>query len=191
MQHIALFLPDCKNVCDSVNCTIKFCLNFSGPAIYVRLGEHDISRTDDITRIDLNIIERIPHPNYKYPLRYNDIALFKLERKVRIDGAIRPACLPEQSAIPTKKAIASGWGSVEFRGDRSNVLLKVILEIFSQAECASTFKTESNRKLNKGIVEEGQVCAGSKEDEKDTCQGKTYLMAKLNSIFQTNLIFYH
>lgn len=137
----------------------------------MRLGAHDLSRTDEATHIDLNIIESIPHPEYKYPVRYNDIGLFKLDRSVQFNGAIRPACLPEQAAVPTRKTIATGWGRVEWRGNQSNILLKVILEMFSQEECHSAYRNAINRKLNKGIVEESQVCAGSKDEEKDTCQG--------------------
>lgn len=124
-----------------------------------------------MTHIDLNIIQRIPHPNYKYPAKYNDIGLFRLERRVQFNSAIRPACLPEQSAVSTRRAIASGWGVVEWKQSRSNVLQKVILELFSQEECKSAYRTDNNRKLNKGIVEESQVCAGSRDEEKDTCQG--------------------
>lgn len=144
---------------------------FSGPAKYVRLGEHDLNRNDDATPIDLKIIESIPHPEYRYPVQYNDIGLFKLERRVELSGAIRPACLPQQSAVPTKSAIATGWGTVAWRGKQSNILLKVILEMFTQNECNSTYKGDINRKLNQGIMEQTQVCAGSHSDEKDSCQG--------------------
>ncbi len=111
------------------------------------------------------------HPDYRYPIQYNDIGLFKLERKIEFNGGIRPACLPEQSVVPTKSALATGWGSVAWRGDQSNVLLKVTLQMFSQSECNSTYKQDINRKLNRGIVEETQVCAGSHTAEKDSCQG--------------------
>lgn len=126
---------------------------------------------DDGTSVDLRIVERIPHPEYRYPSQYNDIGLFKLERKVQLNGAIRPACLPEQASVKTKTAIATGWGTVTWRGQQSNVLLKVTLDMFSQNECNSTYRTDINRKLNKGIMEETQVCAGSHNEEKDSCQG--------------------
>ncbi|XP_037035178.1 serine protease snake-like [Bradysia coprophila] len=142
-----------------------------GPAKYVRLGEYDQNRVDDGTAIDLRIIQSIPHPEYRYPIQYNDIGLFKLERRVELSGAIRPACLPQVSAVPTKTAIASGWGTVTWRGKQSNVLLKVVLDMFSQTECNSTYRTDINRKLNRGIMEESQVCAGSHTEEKDSCQG--------------------
>lgn len=157
---------------ENKNCTTKLSKNsFSGPAKYVRLGEHDQNSENDGTKIDLRIIESIPHPEYRYPIQYNDIGLFKLERRVELNGSIRPACLPEQSAVPTKSAIATGWGTVTWRGKQSNVLLKVTLDMFTQNECNRTYRTDVNRKLNRGIVEETQVCAGSHTEEKDSCQG--------------------
>ncbi|KAJ6636459.1 Serine protease snake [Pseudolycoriella hygida] len=142
-----------------------------GPARYVRLGEHDLNRKDDGTVVDLRIIQSIPHPDYRYPIQYNDIGLFKLERRVELNGAIRPACLPEQSAVQTKSAIATGWGTVSWRGRQSNALLKVTLDMFTEAECNRTYSSDINRKLNRGILEESQVCAGSHKEEKDSCQG--------------------
>lgn len=123
------------------------------------MGEHDQSRVDDGTTIDLRVIEIIPHPEYRQSIKYNDISLFKLERKVELSGAIRPACLPQVSAVPTKTAIASGWGTVSWKGKHNDVLQKAFVDMFSQRECNITYAME--RKLNRGIVEETQVCASS------------------------------
>lgn len=154
-----------------VDTTQYFLINFSGPAKYARLGEHDQNRVDESTALELQIIKRISHPDYHYPMKYNDIALFELKRSVQLSGTIRPACLPQVSAIPTKTAIASGWGKVAHIGNQSNVLLKVVLEMFSQSECNATYGKNIDRKLDRGILDESQVCAGSHSEEKDTCQG--------------------
>lgn len=141
-------------------------LSFSDPATYVRLGEHDLTQTNEATWIDFDIAERIRYPHYQLP--YNDIMLLKLKRFVQFDGAIRPACLPEQLAIPSERAIASGWGLTE-NGTRSNVLLKATLNFFPQKECNE--KYAGKIALHNGISEETQLCAGSRVDDKDTCQG--------------------
>lgn len=145
--------------------------NFRGSAQYVRLGEHDLDRSDDARSIDFRIIDKIPHPDYRSSLKYNDIGLFKLDRKVEFSKAIRPACLPEQESVGTNAAIATGWGKVSTDGNPSNVLLKVVLNMFSQDECNSTYGRDKSRHLPNGIIEESQVCAGSHTEEKDTCQG--------------------
>lgn len=150
---------------------LTFRNKISGPARYVRLGEHDQGRENEGNKVDLRIAQSIPHPEYRYPIQYNDIGLFKLERRVDLNGAIRPACLPDESAVTTRTAIATGWGAVTWRGDQSSVLLKVTLDMFTQTECNRTFRNDINRKLNRGIVEATQVCAGSRTEEKDSCQG--------------------
>lgn len=139
--------------------------NVSGSAKYVRLGEHDLNRDDDGTTVDLRIIEKFPHPEYIQGKTHNDIALFKLERVIEFNHAIRPACLPEQAAVTTKSAIATGWGNIDWNGIRSNVLLKVHLDIFPQNECSTVYRNQTS------IVEETQVCAGSHTDRRDSCRG--------------------
>lgn len=90
---------------------------------------------------------------------------------MEFNDAIRPACLPEQINIPTM-AVASGWGNVEYAGRSSDILLKVQLEIFSQNDCSNSYgHKRDDPSLNKGIVEETMLCAGSHNDVKDTCQG--------------------
>lgn len=138
----------------------------------MRLGEHDLHRTDDAISIDYNIIERIPHPRFTNNERYNDIALFKLDRKVEFNGAIRPACLPEESTTPAA-AIVTGWGEIEFNGERSNVLMKVDLNVVPHNECNRIFNStivNSSDKLSlyKGIEDESQMCAH--KESQDACR---------------------
>lgn len=131
-----------------------------------------ISRTDDdADPIDVIITERLKHPEYRTSSNYNDIGLLKLQRRITFNRYMRPACLPVETAITSRKAVATGWGLVEWSGSRSDPLLKVILEIFSYAECNDTFRYDINRRLRNGIVDDTQFCAGSHTDNKDTCQG--------------------
>lgn len=130
------------------------------------MGEHDLSQSDEAASIDFDIIERILHPSYRR--LYNDIMLFKLDRFVQFNGAIRPACLPERFAISDESAVATGWGTI-LSGTRSNVLLKATLNFFSQKECSEAY--QGNVFLNEGIVEDVHLCAGSRVDDKDTCRG--------------------
>uniref|UniRef100_A0A336LYA5 CSON007921 protein n=1 Tax=Culicoides sonorensis TaxID=179676 RepID=A0A336LYA5_CULSO len=142
----------------------------AGPAAYVRLGEFDKYRTDDDARVeDFTIVQNIPHPAYKSNSHYNDIALFKLDRNAKLGPYVRPLCLPETRTIKEKKAIASGWGRIGWTDDLSDQLLKVTLDFFPQTECAESYGT--NRKLQNGILEAQQVCAGSHDENKDTCEG--------------------
>lgn len=137
----------------------------------MRLGDliHD-SENDDSQPQDFTVVERIKHPNFKSPAKYDDIALLRLDRNVTFNQYVRPACLADQYKPYTKKAIASGWGLTEFQGKPSNALMKVVLELYSQQECNITYANDISRQLKFGIVEDTQLCAGSHTERKDTCQ---------------------
>lgn len=142
-----------------------------GVASWVRVGDLNLKRTDDDAKPqDIRIIERIKHPMYKPPSEYHDIALLKLEIDVQFDAWIRPSCLPY--SLPDTgnddKATATGWGLVDWTDDEgSNDLLKVTISLVSQPECNKSFNSDT--KLERGIVDEWQICAGNLG--KDTCQG--------------------
>lgn len=146
--------------------------SISGEPQKIRLGAHDLDNigNDDDHTIDYNIAERIRHPAHRASSQYNDIALIKMDRKVRLTPYMRPACLPVMATVSTTRAIATGWGQVQWKGSSSNVLLKVVLDMFTNSECNQTFEFNINRRLKYGIVDETQVCAGSHTAEKDTCQ---------------------
>lgn len=71
--------------------------------------------------------------------------------------------------ICISEAIASGWGRIGWTDDLSDQLLKVTLDFFPFDECAESYGT--NRKLPNGILDAQQVCAGSRDENKDTCEG--------------------
>uniref|UniRef100_U5ESE3 Putative trypsin-like serine protease n=1 Tax=Corethrella appendiculata TaxID=1370023 RepID=U5ESE3_9DIPT len=141
-----------------------------GDAKVARLGELSLNSTEDEAfPEDFKVIETIPHPEYKASVRYNDIALLKLDRKVIFSPYIRPICLPQQAEIRQKRAIATGWGKIGYSEASSEILLKVTLDLFTHDECTTHFTP--NRRLADGIIETSQLCAGSRDSSKDTCQG--------------------
>lgn len=137
------------------------------------VGEYILERDDEDARpLLLRIIERIVHESFKNSAKYNDIALLRLERSVPISQYVRPACLAETFNDATAgKALASGWGRLQHRGQPSTALMKVVLEVFTADECTATYRNEARlQALNRGIVETEQFCAGSHTERKDTCQ---------------------
>lgn len=84
---------------------------------------------------------------------------------------VRPACLADRFKPYTQNAIASGWGLTEFQGKPSKALMKVVLELYSNQECNTTYINDISRQLRYGIVEDTQLCAGSHTQRRDTCQG--------------------
>lgn len=146
----------------------------SGYSQYVRLGDWNVtSDTDDARTIDVRIVERFRHEEYKIPSKYNDIALLKLENPIKFNMYVRPACLAETFDVGTEKVIATGWGRTEYGEMTSNTLQKVVLDMIGVSECNASYAQHLSRNLRKGIVEQTQFCAGSKnpDEHKDTCQG--------------------
>lgn len=70
-----------------------------------------------------NIVERIKHPDYKLPSKYNDIALIKFDKPLELNAEVRPACLEVNHLPPGKQAIASGFGKTSY-GQFNNYLKK-------------------------------------------------------------------
>lgn len=152
----------------------------SGQPRFVLLGVHNKQEnipTNDHS-LQFNVAQHIPYPEYRSSSNYDDIALVRLNRPVVFSQYIRPACLPKSAVTGTRKAIATGWGQVEYEGASSNSLLKVTLELFQYAECNATYKTNVNRRLRNGIIDQTQVCAGSHSDINDTCQVSLNIVSK-------------
>lgn len=124
---------------------------------------------DDSEPQTFSVARTIAHPGYNSPQQYNDIALLELNQDITFSPYSRPACLNSQLALREDKALATGWGTTQFLGDKSANLLKVTLDLYKFHECTPSY--ESNRKLRNGLVESQHMCAGSYDEEKDTCEG--------------------
>lgn len=119
----------------------------------------------------------IPHPEYgrssnnlmmpKRKSNYNDIAIIQLDGAVKFNPYIRPICLPLSNETPPR-VIATGMGAIDQYNTRSENLLKVILESFTNDECRITFP--ASFRLPDSIVET-QMCYGSRNKNGDTCGG--------------------
>ncbi|XP_055384408.1 uncharacterized protein LOC129614047 [Condylostylus longicornis] len=141
----------------------------------VRVGEIDFSSNDEESEPeDFLIDELIPHPDYKKDFFYNDIGLIRLQKDVKINPFKRPACLPSfPISNDINRAIASGWGATNTLGIGTNEkLLKVTLEKFTYDECIGVYQQFSeNNYFSNGIDKRTQICYGSHNESKDTCNG--------------------
>ncbi|XP_049957177.1 serine protease snake-like [Schistocerca serialis cubense] len=144
----------------------------AGCARRVLLGALLLNETNTNTEPqEFNIVRRIRHPRYNPPKRYNDIAIFELDRDVSFTGFVRPACLYDTFAPPTyDKGIATGFGRQDWLDrEGSNELMKVTLPFQPFSECNGTYR--ANFRLPNGIDDNGMLCAGDPRGSKDTCQG--------------------
>lgn len=141
--------------------TAAHCSSFYGivPDI-VRLGVHNLVKQDDYAQPqDYRISNIIVHPDYRHSSNYYDVALIRLNSQVIFTKFVRPACFWQNQSINSTKTIATGWGQLDFDGDRSDELRKVSLNVLDNVHCQQLY--ESSKKLRNGIVN-SQLCAGSK-----------------------------
>nr|CAD7266847.1 unnamed protein product [Timema shepardi] len=145
-----------------------------GRARWVRLGDLNLASSEDDARPqDYAVVQRIPHPSYRYPSKYNDVALLRLERDADFSGYVRPACLHTDHGVERALAIATGWGRTSTGPTQD--LMKVDLSLLKFRKCQTTFNITLNsalqRTLNDGVLEDSMLCAGELQGGKDTCQG--------------------
>lgn len=137
----------------------------------VRLGDLDIAvDTDNATPKDFKVVEIIPHAEYNPTLIKNDIAIMKLEKPTEFTDLIRPICLPTVPSMLNNQfenttPFIAGWGTVEFRGESSNILRQVALKVVPTSTCQSAFDRF------KVTISDTQLCAGYSLGGKDACQG--------------------
>jgi len=149
-------------------------ISFSGEVNRVRLGELDFStENDDAQPEDYLVKDYYTHPQFKAfeDAVYHDIGLVLLERSVDFSKYKVPACLPASRGDDFKEFIAIGWGSTRSADFPSQQLLKVKLEHFDNDTCSKIVNGKDLQKLPNGLDDDTQICAGSRNTRKDTCNG--------------------
>ncbi|XP_045773067.1 trypsin-1-like [Maniola jurtina] len=118
---------------------------------------------------DVRIQQIIKHPHHVRRLKYNDIALLKLEQSVVFTPSLNPICLYTKNEDPSVPLIITGWGRTNTtRNVRNPYLQKATVVVVSKSKCEEAHP--SWRKLPQGISDE-QICAGDPKGLRDTCQG--------------------
>lgn len=108
------------------------------------------------------------HPDYKPPQKYNNIALIEIDGQIIFTPlGIRPACLQTEQKIEGDDFIGTGWGSRP--GEDTSVVFQTInLTRMSFDLCTQEYSLQDG--LEKGLVDESQLCAGTFEAKPDSCQ---------------------
>jgi len=141
-------------------------------ATWARLGDLDlVSKSDFSDPADYKIVQHVIHPDYKPRERYNDIALFRLETNVKFSSYVKPICLNSDESLKPIDVIATGWGRTGSAESSSDILLKVTLDIISANTCNKSYYKPEDKELKYGITPDSMICAGSDNDDEDTCLG--------------------
>lgn len=69
-------------------------------------------KSDSYQEIDIE--ERIPHPEFASKSKYNDIALLKLIKNAAFNEHVRPACINIDESYDWSLALATGFGRLTY-----------------------------------------------------------------------------
>ena len=102
------------------------------------------------------------HPMYRFPLLYNDVAVFELERKIVYDFdkyGDSPVCLGQDFDIQNQKALAQGFGKTE-DDILPDTLLETFVQTVSNQECRDwiNYNLTIFPKVKKGVT--NSYCLG-------------------------------
>lgn len=143
--------------------TAAHCLfGFDWKTIWVRFGEHDFRRTDESPYVERSIADFRLHNDFNSRNFNNDIALLILERPVTYNDYIRPICLPPPNEQFTgSRATVVGWGTIEYQGPVSPILNKVVIPVWSNADCDDAYDQP---------IRDSMICAANPRGGQDSCQ---------------------
>ncbi|PSN31833.1 hypothetical protein C0J52_20870 [Blattella germanica] len=146
-----------------------------GKPVNVRLGDLDLkSSVDDSHAQNIDIMRRIPHPEYKHPMKYNDIALLELKQDAVFNNFVKPACLHRTHDIKETKAVVSGWGTAErnVTVPGQQKLRKVEIDLHPLDKCKVFLEGKDvSSILSEGLKDDSMICSGVLAGGKDSCDG--------------------
>ncbi|XP_036333586.1 serine protease grass-like [Rhagoletis pomonella] len=141
----------------------------------VRLGEHDL-RTDidcasDTLCLpeaeDFEIAQIIKHPSYNQPYMTHDVALLKLDRKVKFKVHIKPICLPITPLVLDYNNLPKSYYIAPYAPENTtstDILQRAEIPHQDREVCKRIFGP-----MGVGITND-HICAGG-ERQVDTCKG--------------------
>merc|ERR1719354_1377692 len=138
----------------------------SASAMYVVVGEHDLTKSDGEQYI--RVCAKNEHPNYDSSTTDYDYATLTLCNDMVWAKDVSPACLPGNSGAGTeyeyKAAVVSGWGTLSSGGRQPSVLQETTVNTMANSACCSFDKAYSCTDITARMM-----CASNPNT--DSCQG--------------------
>ncbi|EZA60544.1 Serine protease snake [Ooceraea biroi] len=142
--------------------------------VEVRVGSEDLRSVGDAQRIPISNV--ITHPRYKRSVNYNDVAILKLRKPVRMDNNVRPICMQTKSLTsmditPNISLVVIGWGATTFAEESTVRLMKTpSLSLVDRETCGKSFKDFNQ--LPSGLDESMLCMLDTNETRRaDACHG--------------------
>ncbi|KAH9633165.1 hypothetical protein HF086_013788 [Spodoptera exigua] len=131
--------------------TAAHCLYRQNPANYaIVVGEHNIDIGDSPATKAYAIAGAVIHPLYT-PVVYDyDCAIVRTVQTIEFSQLVMPVCLPfkfSNNDFAGARVTAIGWGTLFIGGPKPKALMKVDLDVISQATCRQTFSRLTDRQM--------------------------------------------
>lgn len=134
----------------------------SPPGEHIRLLEEGSEQVRKVARA-------VVHPSYNVTSADGDLALLRLDSRVKLGEFVVPVCLPPAGGDFARGALAavrlstvSGWGKLGESGPESLVLQRLEVPRVPLQDC---------RAQTKLTITENMLCAGLPGGGQDSCQG--------------------
>ncbi|CAG0919163.1 unnamed protein product [Notodromas monacha] len=142
-------------------------ISFNSRQFTVRVGDHDLFNAAEAAKPDtFSVVEFRVHPRFNGNGFYNDIAIFKLDRRVTFNEFVRPICLPTSNMLVDdfvgQTPSVVGWGSTYYGGQEATHLRDIELPVWKNADCDKAYFQPIGNNF---------LCAGFADGGKDACQG--------------------
>ncbi|GAB6025913.1 hypothetical protein CHUAL_011885 [Chamberlinius hualienensis] len=155
------------------------------PSLDVRLGEHDVTHTNERYQYEEVAVERvILHPDFVNTTLLNDVALLKLSNKLKKRPNIDIVCIGSEASPETQQTSGSprrcttiGWGRTSETSSHSSVLKEINVPLWTNSDCQNVMKSQFGSTF---VLPHTAICAGT--EDKDACDGDGGgpLMCELN-----------
>ncbi|XP_063899133.1 serine protease snake-like [Helicoverpa armigera] len=138
-----------------------------GPVKYIALGI--LRRSDPLAMWQTYNVRRVvPHPEYKSPSKYHDIALLETDTEIKFNDDVHPACLHTKGEAE-EVLTGTGWGALGHRQQLADTLQTLDISRFSEEECKQHYP--KYRHLLQGYNHTTQMCYGDRVTVADSCEG--------------------
>ncbi|XP_074022439.1 granzyme A-like [Numenius arquata] len=147
----------------------------------VILGAHSRKAREREKQV-FRIAKQIRYPCYYSGSKENDIMLLQLQKRAKLNKAVKVIDLPtsDDDLKPGTTCSVAGWGQT--RNDPrklSDTLREVNVTVISRQIC-----NDNNHYRNKPIITENMICAGANNGGKDSCQGDSGGPLRCNNVMR-------
>ncbi|KAJ3617354.1 hypothetical protein MTP99_007084 [Tenebrio molitor] len=122
---------------------------------------------------EINVIDKIVHPNFNGGVGPNDVALLRLATPLEFNDRVQPISLPAADSEPSGDTVLSGWGSIstsEFP-EMPNQLQTADLPLLSLDDCSAAIDALLEPGEENPLSAESNVCTGPLSGGTGACSG--------------------